>query len=516
MSVLSPLILINVLCAHNSSEYSHKLDLISSVAFCSSAALCFDVILCSTVRGSAQHYTTDLLICSISILSGYYSFTEYHSWVIISACFILHGLFRCISSLAQGNFALSEAFVLTSLFSLYGIDFLHNYMSDYGIADIDGVDQRVYLMSQATVIGILGFGIIAYPVMSLIRQFYSTQLYKWRYYLLTLIFYLAFSVVILKLYLYLCIKFETRFTTVGSNPIAFGLYLIFNETANIAIIGWWITCLVIMLTGTKHLINLGPGGLEMRRKWFHFIAVIMFIPGTILTPHLMTLSFALAFAAFIMLEYIRIFRIWIPQIDPVQIDKFMLQFIEQPVVMPMKSPQDCNQKPRVESVKVRLRRLSSADLINLIHMRSWDSGPMILSHLYLLIGCSLPLFITMYIPNLTSGNQNARVLASTAGIVALGIGDTFAALVGKRYGRLKWSKLSNKSIEGSIGCFLSIFVSTSALIIVTPGCECSFTTMAHIIITSAITALMEGCSSQNDNLLLSIAASSSYLILYRI
>ena len=70
-----------------------------------------------------------------------------------------------------------------------------------------------------------------------------------------------------------------------------------------------------------------------------------------------------------------------------------------------------------------------------------DAGPIVWTHLSLLIGMAAPLWLTPVVDNNDFGAHGdgfdsrchcKRVCASLAGVVSLGIGDTFAAIIGSR------------------------------------------------------------------------------------
>lgn len=73
-----------------------------------------------------------------------------------------------------------------------------------------------------------------------------------------------------------------------------------------------------------------------------------------------------------------------------------------------------------------------------------DSGPVILSHFYLLTGCCGGLWL-----------EGEKQITHQTGVLVLGIGDALASVVGKRYGRLHWPK-SSKTIEGSLAFLVSV------------------------------------------------------------
>ena len=80
-----------------------------------------------------------------------------------------------------------------------------------------------------------------------------------------------------------------------------------------------------------------------------------------------------------------------------------------------------------------------------------DSGPLILTHLYLLLGFSLPLWLFPH-RSYTGGvcvcvcgcvwtlspPPPASKLALYSGVLALGVGDSMAAMAGKLMGKTKW------------------------------------------------------------------------------
>jgi dolichol kinase len=64
-----------------------------------------------------------------------------------------------------------------------------------------------------------------------------------------------------------------------------------------------------------------------------------------------------------------------------------------------------------------------------------DIGEFVWAHVYLLLGCSLTIWL--------------GELGGLSGVIALGLCDSTASIVGKSVGRTKWFD-SKKSVEGSI------------------------------------------------------------------
>ncbi|KAJ3394331.1 hypothetical protein HDU92_007023 [Lobulomyces angularis] len=163
----------------------------------------------------------------------------------------------------------------------------------------------------------------------------------------------------------------------------------------------------------------------------------------------MHLAFSFATSAMIMLEYIRYFRVW-PIGDYLQ--KFLILFVD-----------------------------------------SKDSGPAILSHIYLIIGCALPVWISRF-------RGISFSVSGLCGIITLGVGDSMASVFGQKFGRYKWPN-SNKTIEGSVAFVLSVFfIYTIILIKAVP--DFNYLEVVKIFVISVITALLEGISNQNDNVIL--------------
>lgn len=133
-----------------------------------------------------------------------------------------------------------------------------------------------------------------------------------------------------------------------------------------------------------------------RRKFFHALAVVMFVPGiaidvshippystspvrqlTLLQPAFTHLSFSVAFALFNFAEYVRYFALW-----PfgVSVHLFLNEFLD-----------------------------------------SKDSGTAILSHFYLLAGCASPVWM-----------EGHRDVLNHIGVLSLGIGDALVSAIRPR------------------------------------------------------------------------------------
>ncbi|KAK7324913.1 hypothetical protein VNO77_28855 [Canavalia gladiata] len=184
------------------------------------------------------------------------------------------------------------------------------------------------------------------------------------------------------------------------------------------------------------------------RKYYHLMAVSMFLPALIFQPKFLVLAFGAALAVFLTLEIIRVWRIW-PLGQP--INQFMNAFTD--------------------------------------HR---DSELLIVSHFSLLLGCALPIWM--------SSGYNDRPLAPFAGILSLGIGDTMASMVGHKYGALRWSKTGKKTVEGTAAGITSVLVACSLLLPLLASTGYILTQhWFSLLLAVTVSGLLEAYTAQLDN-----------------
>ncbi|KAK9999403.1 hypothetical protein SO802_019006 [Lithocarpus litseifolius] len=184
------------------------------------------------------------------------------------------------------------------------------------------------------------------------------------------------------------------------------------------------------------------------RKYYHLMAVSMFLPALIFQPKFLDLAFGAALAVFLVIEIIRVWRIWpLGQL----VHQFMNAFTD--------------------------------------HR---DSDLLIVSHFSLLLGCALPIWM--------SSGFNDRPLAPFAGILSLGIGDTMASMVGHKYGVLRWSKTGKKTIEGTAAGITSMLAACSILLPLLASTGYIFTQhWLSLLLAVTVCGLLEAYTAQLDN-----------------
>ena len=94
-------------------------------------------------------------------------------------------------------------------------------------------------------------------------------------------------------------------------------------------------------------------------------------------------------------------------------------------------------------------------------------GPVVVSHIFLLIGCAIPLWLSLgSLERDGEGWELAgekREVAMLSGVICVGMGDAFASLIGRRFGRRKWIWPGGKTIEGSAAFAAAVTVSLLAV-----------------------------------------------------
>lgn len=179
-------------------------------------------------------------------------------------------------------------------------------------------------------------------------------------------------------------------------------------------------CLVVLVTGLAVVFQLSAvAEVDTRRKVFHGMMVLMFFPTAFIDPTFCALALSLVLSIFLLLDLFRA-----SQLPP--ISRPLTYFLA----------------PYVDGRDHR--------------------GPVIVSHIFLLIGCSIPLWLSLSDLARTGDGPwagwdvSTRDVSMVSGVICVGMGDAAASLVGRRYGRLKWFWGGGKSLEGSIAFAVAV------------------------------------------------------------
>ncbi|KIW42712.1 uncharacterized protein PV06_06232 [Exophiala oligosperma] len=179
-------------------------------------------------------------------------------------------------------------------------------------------------------------------------------------------------------------------------------------------------CVAVLFMGIFAVLRLtSVVEVDTRRKVFHGIMVAMLLPTIFVDPCFIALALSLVLAVFLLLDLFRA-----SQLPP--ISKPLTTFLA----------------PYVDGRDYR--------------------GPVIVSHIFLLIGCAIPLWLSLAATPRTGEDAwggwdtPVRELSMVSGVVCVGMGDAAASLVGRRYGKTKWYWSGGKSLEGSLAFAVAV------------------------------------------------------------
>jgi len=304
------------------------------------------------------------------------------------------------------------------------------------------------LWIQVLLIGSLTTGLLLLPVfyyLSLVRDFWEIVAGHVAFYATIVFTFFAFllpwSVLILG----------------GVDPFTWLWTYLTRVYVRLPLIQYWF-CVVFVAIGFVAWKSRHPrsnASSTVVRKCFHLLALAVYIPGVVYEPYVTHLASSVAVAAFIFVEYIRLYRIG----------------------------------PFGGSIHSALE----------VFLDDKDCGPLILTHVYLLLGFAVPLWL--FPVDYTKPDPTGSKIALYSGILALGIGDTMASVVGKTLGRHRWPG-SPKTVEGTLAGIMSqlLFVSTLQYTGIL-----SLPRERWLPVSAAVTAgsLLEAWTSQIDNIILS-------------
>lgn len=168
-----------------------------------------------------------------------------------------------------------------------------------------------------------------------------------------------------------------------------------------------------LVSGLVAVLSL-PASVEVdtRRKVFHGTMVAMLLPSIYFDPLFFSLALAIVLACFCLLDLLRA-----SQLPP--LSKPLANFLA----------------PFVDGRDNR--------------------GPVVISHIFLLIGCAVPLWLSLAASELLGETPwegwdvKARHVSLLSGVICVGMGDAAASLIGRRFGRRKLPWTGGKSLEGS-------------------------------------------------------------------
>ncbi|XP_057375490.1 dolichol kinase-like [Daphnia carinata] len=254
------------------------------------------------------------------------------------------------------------------------------------------------------------------------------------------------------------------FLVLKKNPVVwFLLDFVFLKSTRVYLIIYWFACTLLALIIAWRFGSGSSVKLTVLRKYFHGVIIAVFLPGIFYDVQLLFVASVIILAAFLLLEASRLHNLdYVAEL----LNKNMIGFLDEK-----------------------------------------DQGTLILTHIYLLIGCSLPIWIFP----LTSATDATDYLLLCSGIISLGIGDTAASIGGTLWGKTKLPG-SSKSIEGTICSIMAEVLFILALFYFGMFGVSSHLPWFSFIVSSIVTSLVEACTSQVDNLVLPLVMYIVFII----
>jgi dolichol kinase len=187
----------------------------------------------------------------------------------------------------------------------------------------------------------------------------------------------------------------------------------------------------------------------IQRKFFHLMALFVFIPPVLLDCDFLRLAVCGAIFVFLFVESLRVTHF--PYIGAL-IERYVADFVDER-----------------------------------------DSGGLILTHLFLLLGLGLPVV-------LSKNETRIGFLVQLCGLSVLAVGDAAASIIGVNFGRHRWPG-TKKTLEGTFGALVGTWLCLF-LVQQLKEVDLSWQNMVAILVPSLVGALDEAFTTQIDNLTL--------------
>lgn len=245
---------------------------------------------------------------------------------------------------------------------------------------------------------------------------------------------------------------------------------IFSEVQRVQVVTCWAVLLAVTLPSMLFLSRSGRVPNIILRKGYHILAVVLFLPAVFTQPQLLGIALACAFAVLVAVEVLRTGNI--PRVSQ-YIDNFMGSFVDER-----------------------------------------DAGVVYVTHFTLLLGMALPMWLstaTMIENTSNEASKNNIWPAALAGILAIGLGDAAASIVGSQFGRVQIAPKSRKTLEGTLAGAAVVIMAWIGLVYYQfiPEMQCIFgddsnsarsINWAVLGSVTLLNSLLEAATEQLDNL----------------
>ncbi len=401
----------------------------------------------------------DMTFFSLVVLFACYflqdCITEAPVFIPLIAVIIFLVLFWFLNTLCPRSFTIGESAIICQGVTYFLIDFLLFFMKRANISistDITNLVATIrrsesHALVSALLFSTLAITLLLSPVFYCFAKYAKTEkdyiVYSFAFYVGIVLNVAAILIPVVSIVL--------------GDPI-FKFLSSFVNISSLALIAYWLTLLALSAailiwnadcknTRTARLI---PNIIV--RKSFHFIAVFIYVPGIRFYPDLMKVASCLAVMLMIVLEYVRVFKIY-PFAN--LIHKYMISFVDER-----------------------------------------DNGCVIVTHIYLLLGFSVPIWMFSF----SLDPSPLYYLIPYAGVISLGFGDAFASIIGTLYGKIRIPG-TKKTITGTAACIASQFIA-SLLILALYHCHISLVELLNLFLCMLFVGFIEAITLQIDNLIM--------------
>lgn len=382
---------------------------------------------------SGRHHVWTLVLCSCGLWAVSGGIGGAVSVLLHLA--IHEALLRCFPL----SFTLSEAFTVAGITSAGALQLWDSLNAPTCVPHATPPILLELLIERAVVYGVITAAVLTAPLLVSLRRHSShSTAKKWA---LTCCLYTV-------LFAWVAVVDYVLMHATGVEPFYWVLFEFTGSSlAYIWLCAFWLIAIGVSVWCLSPEKGRGRVPNILVRKYYHAVAVVMFMPSIFLVPRFTSVAFGAGMAGLLLAEVLRYGRV--PPVG-ILIDTFMSSFTDER-----------------------------------------DKGPIIVSHLYLLLGCALPLWLSQDGP--------VHSLGPYAGILVLGAGDAMASFVGLRFGKRRWPG-TRKTVAGTVACMAAVVVLAGVL----SFGGVVFPSWWAVCVASGLAALLEAFTGQNDNLVLPI------------
>ena len=408
-------------------------------------------------------FAAPVIMLSLGFLQDH--FTDTNFLIPLTAAVVYVAVYMALVKLCPRSFSIGEAVILSQglAFLLIDYTFLLLLKSGYGellgMQNLDMLETRVQeTLFLSTLIACSFFiSVCLSPVFYCLAWYAKTAHDSLIY---STAFYIGGVMNVIAIFM------PSSYIVLGVNPV---WYLIsFAKPSIMLIVCYWAALLVLAISVVIWNKNYNTDKNNKKipniviRKLFHFIGILIFVPGIYFEPNFTKVASGVAVVVLVILEYVRIFTIY-PFGNT--LNKYLTTFVDER-----------------------------------------DRGYPILTHLYLLFGFSIPIWIFPF-----NKVQPINQLLPYSGVISLGFGDTFASLIGRFYGKTRIPG-GSKTFIGTFACFLSQMIACIVLL-AWYNEQLYLARAARLTCAILATSIMEAVTAQIDNLILSPVLFTSLFLL---